>query len=163
VDKSRFFSIIASARQGSQPAQPSADPEALRAVLAELPTEEVIEFVTEFTTQMIRLNRWSIWAAGYVIAGGMSDDGFHYFRSWLIGKGSYAVEQALTDPDGLAPYVDNPDVDNEGLEHVALEVLEQRGVRVDPRIAVDGLTDGEPTGEPFDENTVADLYPSLLG
>jgi hypothetical protein len=141
--------------------QPSADPEALRVVLAELPTERVIEFATEFTAQLIRLNRWSIWAAGYVIAGGMSDDGFHYFRSWLIGKGSYAVEQALTDPDGLGPYVDGPDVDNEGLEYVALEVLEQRGLRVDPRVAVDGLTDAAPVGEPFDENTVADLYPSL--
>jgi hypothetical protein len=31
------------------------------------------------------------------IAGGMSDDSFHYFRSWIVGKNAFEV--AMTDPD----------------------------------------------------------------
>jgi hypothetical protein len=161
MDKSEFYSLIDSAREDSSPVQPSADPQALRDVLNELDDSAVAEFGAEFTRELIRLNRWSIWGAGYVIAGGMSDDSFHYFRSWLIGKGSDAVEQALAEPDGLGIYVDDVDVDNELLEYAAVELLEERGVQDDPRDAVEGSPDDDPTGDPFDEDTVEKDYPNL--
>jgi Protein of unknown function (DUF4240) len=161
MDKSEFYALIDSAREESGPLDASADPDALRDVLNELDDDAIVEFGTEFTRELNRLNRWSIWGAGYVIAGGMSDDSFHYFRSWLIGKGSDAVEQALADPDGLGIYVDDDEVDNELLEYVAVELLEERGIQDDPRDAVDADTDGDPIGDPFDEDTVARDYPSL--
>jgi hypothetical protein len=37
-----------------------------------------------------------------VINGGASDDGFDYFRGWLIAQGRAVYEQALADPDSLA-------------------------------------------------------------
>ncbi|MCL3860988.1 DUF4240 domain-containing protein [Actinotalea sp. K2] len=43
-----------------------------------------------------------LWAAAYVINGGASDDGFDYFRGWLIGQGRGVYERALADPDSLA-------------------------------------------------------------
>ena len=161
MDKSEFYALIDSARENSSPTQPSVDAQALRDVLNELDDNVVAEFGAEFTRELIRLNRWSIWGAGYVIAGGMSDDSFHYFRSWLIGKGSDAVEQALTEPDGLGIYVDDIEVDNELIEYVAVELLEERGVQDDPRNAVDGSPDDEPVGDPFDEDTVEKDYPNL--
>jgi hypothetical protein len=161
MDKSEFYSLIESTREDSGPLQPSADPDALRDVLNELDDEVVAEFGTEFARELVRLNRWSVWGAGYVIAGGMSDDSFHYFRSWLIGKGSDAVEQALAEPDGLGIYVDDDEVDNELLEYVAIELLEERGIMDDPRDRIEASADDEPVGDPFDEETVAGDYPNL--
>jgi hypothetical protein len=161
MDTTEFFSIIDSARDKSGPLDPSADPDALGDVLAEMPDEAIIEFSVEYTRQLIRLNKWAIWGAGYVIADGMSDDSFHYFRSWLIGKGADAVDQALAEPDGLGIYLDTRDVDNELLEYVAIEVLEERGIEDDPRDSIDEAADDDPTGDPFDEDTVAAEYPNL--
>lgn len=139
----------------------SASPDLLRILLNSLPDGDVAEFARFFNGELVRLNRWEIWGAGYVISGGMGDDSFHYFRSWLIGKGKAAVEQALSDPDGLGSFVDDPEVDNELLEYVALEVLEGRGLEGDLRVASDGDADGTPAGEPFDEDTVDQSFPRL--
>ena len=164
MEASVFWSLIDRARPAAaedSPVRPSASPEGLRAVLEPLSNEEIAGFGHFFSTQLIRLNHWKLWGAGYIIAGGMSDDSFHYFRSWLIGKGAAAVEQALSDPDGLGPYIDDPEVENESLEYVALEILEGRGVEEDPRDDVDESPDGEPQGEAFDEDTVYAAYPRL--
>jgi hypothetical protein len=43
-----------------------------------------------------------LWAAAYVINGGCSDDGFEYFRGWLIVQGREMYERIVADPDALA-------------------------------------------------------------
>ncbi|MFC9245678.1 DUF4240 domain-containing protein [Streptomyces sp. NPDC057136] len=43
-----------------------------------------------------------LWAAAYVINGGCSDDGFDYFRGWLIAQGREVFERTAADPDALA-------------------------------------------------------------
>jgi hypothetical protein len=48
--------------------------------------------------------RVDLWAAAYLINGGASDDGFDYFRGWLIAQGRTTYEQALASPDGLADH-----------------------------------------------------------
>jgi hypothetical protein len=156
-----FWTIINQARHGTEFKTPSATPEKLAVVLKGLPTEKVLEFGREYTRKLIALNQWDLWAAGYVIAGGMSDDSFHYFRSWIIGKGETCYNTALSDPGSLGPYVDDPDVDNELLEYVAVEVLESRGIKDDPRDDVEGSADDEPVGTPFDEDTVEQKFPKL--
>jgi hypothetical protein len=110
---------------------------------------------------MCDLNQWRLWAAGYVIAGGMSDDSFHYFRSWIIGKGQKVFEVAMKDPDELGPFIDNPEVDNELLEYVPVDLLKERGLEEDPRDRSDRRTDEEPKGEPFEEDTVVAAFPKL--
>ncbi len=156
-----FWDLIAKARGTTSPGAPGATPEELRAVLEGLPSAEVARFEEHFYRKLCELNTWRLWGAGYVIAGGMSDDGFHYFRSWIIGKGQAAFELAKTDPDALGPLVDDPEVDNEELEYVALEVLESRGVEDDPRERCPDDPDDDPEGEPFDEDTVEGSYPRL--
>jgi Protein of unknown function (DUF4240) len=51
-----------------------------------------------------------LWGAAYTINGGASDDGFYYFRCWLIGMGKDIYEAAVADPDSLADVVD-PKID----------------------------------------------------
>jgi hypothetical protein len=46
--------------------------------------------------------RADLWAAAYVMNGGASDDGFDYFRGWLVAQGRAVFERALVDPDSLA-------------------------------------------------------------
>ena len=155
-----FYALIDAARRGATPDSPSADPDALRDVLSELPDGQVAEFATEFRRQLVRLNHWSLWDAGYAASGGMSDDAFHYFRSWLIGKGAEVVDLALTDPEKLVPYLDTDELENELLEYVAEEVLDDRGIDDDDDAGVE-LTDAEPAGEPFDQETSEERHPKL--
>jgi hypothetical protein len=47
-------------------------------------------------------SRSSLWAAAYVINGGCSDDGFDYFRAWLMLQGQGTFGQAVADLDSPA-------------------------------------------------------------
>jgi hypothetical protein len=67
----------------------------------------------------------------------------------------------MKDPHELGPYVDTAEVENELLEYVAVNILERRGVKEDPRDRSDRGADDEPAGEPFDEDTVAEAFPKL--
>ncbi len=139
----------------------SGDPAKLTALLKDKSNEDVSAFGSTFYQLLINLNRWEIWGAGYVMAGGMSDDSFHYFRSWIIGKGEEAYETALKSPDDLGQFAgEDDDFDNELLEYVAVEILEERGVE-DPRESPDGFADDEPKGEEWDEDEVYAKYPKL--
>jgi hypothetical protein len=157
-NEEQFWSLIDQARAGNFA---SASPEQLHKLLSRLSDDEILSFGHTFYGKLCDLNQWRLWAAGYVIAGGMSDDSFHYFRSWILGKGRDAFEVAMKDPDELGPFVDNSEVDNELLEYVAVNVLEQRGVKEDPRDRSDRRADDPPTGEPFEEGTVAAAFPKL--
>ncbi|RYG38571.1 DUF4240 domain-containing protein [bacterium] len=156
---SAFWDVIAKARTSNDPTAPSASPEALGAVLCQLPSGDVLFFAQEYRRKLVELNRWPLWGAGYVIAGGMSDDGFHYFRSWILGKGPEVFGISLTDPDALGPYVDDPEVENETLEYVATKELEKRDVAL-PELD-SASPDDEPQGEPFDEDSVYEDFPRL--
>jgi hypothetical protein len=138
----------------------SGEPSRLASVLAQRSDEDLKQFILDFCNCHQSLNRWEVWGAGWVMGGGMGDDSFHYFRSWIIGKGSAAYETAMTKPDDLGEFAGKDDeFDNELLEYVALNILDARGLD-DPR---DGLPsiDGDPSGEEWDEDRVEALYPKL--
>jgi hypothetical protein len=159
MDRGRFYEIVESAREGIVPEAPSADGESLRTALGTLADDEVEDFARTFEQELVRLNRWSVWGAGYAANGGMSDDAFHFFRCWLVGKGADAVQTALDDPDGLAGFLD-PRMENESLEYAALEELDERGLP-DPRTEDGPQPDDEPEGERFDPDGVAARYPRI--
>jgi predicted DNA-binding WGR domain protein len=75
----------------------------LRQRLMKLSEEELRSFDRIFWELMDESYRADLWGAAYVIKGGCSDDGFDYFRAWLIMQGQQAFTEALRDPDGLAP------------------------------------------------------------
>lgn len=154
----RFWALIDQARDRSKA---SASPQQLTRVLKALSSGEIQNFNHVFYEKLCDLNHWRLWGAGHVISAGMGDDSFHYFRSWIIGKGKAVFEVALSNPDELGPFVDTREVDNELLEYVPLNVLERRGIKEDPHDQSDRSPDGEPEGEPFDEDTVASSFPKL--
>ena len=51
---------------------------------------------------MAKNYRTPLWAAAYAVNGGCSDNGFDYFRGWLIVQGREVFEHVVVDPDALA-------------------------------------------------------------
>lgn len=125
-------------------------------------SDDIVAFMVAFIHRQLALNKWNLWGAGYVITGGMSDDSFHYFTSWIIGKGRACFDAAIRDPESLTDFIAiGEDVDNELLEYVAIEILDKRGVS-DPRdLVADSLDEADPAGLPFDEDTVHETFPRL--
>jgi hypothetical protein len=69
-----------------------------------------------------------MWCAGYLMNGGCSDDGFEYFRNWVISRGKDTYYKAKQNPDSLISEVDeNAEMyDFESFWYVALEAFEQK-------------------------------------
>ncbi len=74
--------------------------------LVKLPPDEVLQFRRLFDQKVDQAYRNDLWGAAYLINGGCSDDGFHYFRCWLVGMGKTVYTRALEDPDTLADVLD---------------------------------------------------------
>jgi len=76
---------------------------ALAAVrLSAFPREEIVSAQRVLSGLMAASYRNRLWAAAYLINGGYSDDGFEYFRGWLIAQGREVFERSVADPDSLA-------------------------------------------------------------
>ena len=70
--------------------------------LAELSTAEILAYQHLHHQLMAESYHWDLWGAAYLLNFGSSDDGFDYFRGWLLTQGRAIWEAALQDPDGLA-------------------------------------------------------------
>ena len=74
---------------------------ALEDALSQLSPEDIVSFDEIFRRLHAASYCWPLWGAAYLINGGCSDDGFDYFRGWLIAQGRSTYESALRDPDSL--------------------------------------------------------------
>jgi hypothetical protein len=76
--------------------------ERTRQVLTALPAAEVGELNQPLHDLMAASYRVDLWGAAYQLNGGCSDDGFEYFRGWLLTQGREVFERVVADPDALA-------------------------------------------------------------
>lgn len=104
MDVDQFWDLIARSC-GSDPRGVEEWDEDLQGALTRLQPEEIVEWNHIFDRQAARAYSIDLWGAAYLINGGASDDGFYYFRCWLIGMGRGVFEAALADPDSLADVV----------------------------------------------------------
>jgi hypothetical protein len=165
-----FWRIIERAAESAQ--DPHAHVEALRTALCELTVEEITSFEAAFRKYLNMAYTWDLWGAAFVIHFGCDDDGFEYFRRWLVSRGRDIYEAALANPDSLAQLDAQRGSDGvwwefEEIYYVALNVFEDKGgegdvlERIEPEA---GFWGGRgPSGEPFaqDEGTLAQRYPKL--
>ncbi|MFJ7308813.1 DUF4240 domain-containing protein [Peribacillus frigoritolerans] len=86
----------------------------LKAVLAKKGLEEVIDFEFLFQNLMNDSFKSRLWGAAFVLMGGCSDDAFDYFRGWLIGQGEEMFSKVMKDPEFLAEYINEDNLDDEG-------------------------------------------------
>lgn len=168
MDKERFWSFIESSRVGAAGDQ-RAQAAALRASLKTLTVAEIEEFEAQYRQAMAEAYRWDLWAAAFIILGGCSDDGFHYFCDWLISMGRECFETALRRPDSLAQYIEDMDDDPEAFEfedfgNVAREVWEKKTGKDILEMPNSGVKwPSSPAGEPWeeDEEYFAAEFPQL--
>lgn len=169
MGEARFWRIIDNARGTSDPMAPTVLPSALAQQLSGMADADVLSFEVRFSDEMTRLNRWPLWAAGFVASGGLGDDEFYDFRAWLIGKGRVVVDQAVTDPDGLASYLTDADwaTDQLGSEELPYAIYDVVAARFGQSRSDDFLAkvqrneNRDPLGEPFDEEIVDAQFPRL--
>ncbi|MFD9601596.1 DUF4240 domain-containing protein [Streptomyces sp. NBC_01224] len=103
MDTTDFWNLIDDARaQVTGPEDAEAVVERASALLAARPREEIVAAQQLLWDLMAASYRAPLWAAAYTINGGCSDDGFDYFRGWLIAQGREVFEQVVADPDTLA-------------------------------------------------------------
>ncbi|MFJ3909701.1 uncharacterized protein DUF4240 [Streptomyces sp. 2132.2] len=113
MDKQTFWKLIDAARTDAGPDQVAARASEL---LARCPEAEIAAAQQVLWDLLAESYRSPLWAAAYVINGGCSDDGFDYFRGWLLTQGEAAFARALADPDSLADHPAVREAAAQGLE-----------------------------------------------
>ena len=122
--------------------------------------------IASFAEQLYRLHdlsyRTRLWGAAYLINGGCSDDGFDYFRAWLIGMGRAVFFAALEDPDSLAAVAEE-DVECEDLLSVVYNAYQEvtgRELELPPRTPA--TNDHEDDWDFDDNEEMRRRYPRLF-
>lgn len=157
MDNAAFWGIIGGAKEASSNSYER--PDALRAALEKLSPAEVQGFQEAYIARVYHAYTWPLWGAAYVMNGGCSDDGFDYFRDWLISEGQSVYEAALENPESLAELEGPDEFELEEFRYVADEVYEAKtGRAMEPNYPE---FPGEPSGDAWDEDTVDKLYPKL--
>jgi hypothetical protein len=98
MDRDRFWTLVEETRGGNCRQHAARLTDRLRA----LGPTDIIAFQAVWDELMHESYRWDLWGAAYLANGGCSNDGFDYFRGWLVGQGREVFEAVLRDPDSLA-------------------------------------------------------------
>ena len=69
--------------------------------LQKLSPNEMVGFKLRTDKLLYDIYNSEMWCAGYIINGGCSDDGFEYFRCWVISRGKEVYYNAKSTPDTL--------------------------------------------------------------
>ncbi len=165
----RFWEIIHSIPEEAQ--DPDDRITHLRSALEKLSLEDLIGFEKTFRRLLNQAYSWDLWGAAYIVHGGCSDDGFEYFRRWLVSRGREVYENSLANPDSLADLNLDPtgpegSWEFEEIYYVTMEVFDAKGGEGDIRDYADleaGMDGSEPSGSPFaeDESHLRQRYPKL--
>lgn len=114
--------------------------------------EEIIKFEIEFRKKMEQSYTSSLWGAAFVIMGGCSDDGFDYFRGWLISRGEEVFNQAINNPESLAEYLTDDNIQEDEFAPQLEEILS---------VASDAFTYQKTGSFEFDDNTYTNFSNEL--
>ncbi|MHA7814413.1 MAG: DUF4240 domain-containing protein [Phycisphaerales bacterium] len=150
--------------------------------LCKLNDDDLVSFEMRYNRVHAAAYRWGLWEVAYFTSGGCSDDGFTYFRNWLIGRGRIAFDAVLINPDNLADYPmgKDPALSAQCVEWDMLpgQIWESREESRDDDqwfelVPFERLQPSDPIGEPFDEADVegfksryprlSTMYTSMLG
>jgi hypothetical protein len=154
-----FWSMVGDARSCDDL---DAHVENIQAALSQKPPEDIVDFERHMAALLVSSYTWALWGAAYLINGGCSDDGFDYFRGWLIANGQAVFAAALTDPDALAdiPTVEE-DSECEMILYIARSAYEAVTAEEIPSVMIHLPDLGE--GWDFDDDAeMARRYPKLF-
>lgn len=120
ISQERFWDLIEKSNKG----------ENLHEVLSELTDNEIFGYVYWWNYFHIVSYKQDLWAVAYVVMGGCSDDGFDYFRFWLVAQGKEVFEKAMQNADSLCNVFDELEdgdyPEREELDYVPMEIIDER-------------------------------------
>ena len=104
--------------------------------------------------------RWDLWAVAFIINGGCSDDGFDYFRAWLVANGRDRFDKAMSNPESVGEWADE-DGDYEDMLYVADAAYENKTGNKLPYDSINKSRPTDPVGNSWDEDELETMYPAL--
>ncbi len=124
LDEDLYWAIIDESLQNSDSQEEQED--FLIDRLQKLTPVEIIGFRLRTDKLLYDTYNSGMWCAGYIMNGGCSDDGFEYFRCWVISRGKDVYDKAKANPDMLITELneDMESFDFEGFWYVALEAFQ---------------------------------------
>jgi hypothetical protein len=158
MEEQQFWAIIQAAKTAAG-TDVEARPSALGVQLSSLDLAAIQNFQRSYDDLILRANRWDLWGAAYVMNGGCSDDGFRYFRDWLISEGREVFERALSNPDSLSELQRREYFDLESFGYVALKTFSAKGGGELERDFSSELA--MPSGKEWSEPELPALFPKL--
>lgn len=123
LDENRFWDIVAHSLQGN-PNEFEQEQQLVQEI-SKLSPKEMIGFRLRTDKLLYETYTSEMWCAGYIMNGGCSDDGFEYFRNWVISRGKEVFYRTKENPDSLISEVtdDRYEYDFEGFWYVALDAF----------------------------------------
>ncbi len=136
-------------------------PKSLKQVLNTLSPVDIESFNVEYRQKLVETYRWDLWGTAYLINGGCSDDGFDYFRDFLISEGEQVYKQALENPDSLAELEYEDEIELEEFRYAIDDAYTEKTGASLPQPNLQ--QPDNPTGESWDEDELPQLFPKLAG
>lgn len=155
MDIETFWKLIEKSKRGSEDCEEQA--EKLGDYLAELQADEIVSFDQHFHDRLNAAYTWGLWGVAYLANGGCSDDGFEYFRAWLITQGRKRFEAALEDPESVTRYAEPDECECEDILYVAAEAYEKCTESAFPESVFP--TPLAPAGMRWEEKDLPRLFP----
>lgn len=126
LDEEQYWALIDASLKATH--KQGAQEQYLVKELGRLTPREIIGFHLRTGKLLYDTYTSPMWCAAYIMNGGCSDDGFRYFRHWLISRGKETYYRAKEKPDNLvAEAVRGRDsYEFEGFGYVALNAFEAK-------------------------------------
>ena len=159
MDRDSFWKIIDDARNSSSDVYGVAP--LIVEHLQTLESDEIISFGQNMSDILDETYRWDLWAVGYIVNGGCSDDGFEYFRAWLVAQGRERFEAALENPSLIGDWAEPDENECEDLMSAGWDAFHAKTGDGFPSGAITRKRPADPTGDSWEEEQLEKLYPKL--
>ncbi len=157
IDETLFWSLIANSREETESQSEFLD--VLGQKLSAFKSSEIKRFQKYLLTYFNNLNHWNNWALAYIVRRGCGDDGFDYFRLWIVSKGKKAYDTIMNfDVPKFKEVFDLEDPQFEEFEYFAEEIYEENYGKPmsEPRVKFQKIK-----GKPFSEENICKEFPKL--
>lgn len=102
LEEEKFWKIVEISLENFENEEKQTDK--LISEISKLSMKDMIGFNLRTAKLSNQIYNSEMWCAAYIMNGGCSDDGFEYFKSWVISKGKEVYYKVQKNPDALIEY-----------------------------------------------------------
>lgn len=133
--------------------------ENLTQLLSNLEPAEIIAFDKHLNQKLIETYRWDLLAITCLVNAGATDDGFLYFRGWLIAQGKDYFEAALEKPENAAKSAVVDGINE--CENILFAARAAYQEKTDSEIPTAFMEPSQLTGESWEEDDLDQMFPEI--